>query len=189
MSDDDLPVWDVGALRAFTRHEAPEVRAWAWERLADRRDPALAPAVAEGLAKVGRAGAGGEAGNAAGTGAGGAAYDRMIEIKLSWDPDPERALANTRFWAPLSLSAEQKHSIHSPGEMERAADELPIEQVARRWVVASKPEEVVEALRAYTDLGFSHLVLHGPGHDQERFLTTLAEQVLPGLRELVPRAG
>lgn len=134
----------------------------------------LVPAVEEGLEKAGRDPA---------------TIDRMIEIKLSWDPDPERALANTRFWAPLSLSAEQKHSIHSPGEMERAADELPIEQVARRWVVASKPEEVVEALRAYTDLGFSHLVLHGPGHDQERFLTTLAEQVLPGLRELVPRAG
>ncbi len=134
----------------------------------------LVPAVEEGLEKAGRDPA---------------TIDRMIEIKLSWDPDPERALANTRFWAPLSLSAEQKHSIHSPGEMERAADELPIEQVARRWVVASQPEEVIEALRAYTDLGFSHLVLHGPGHDQERFLTTLAEQVLPGLRELVPRAG
>jgi coenzyme F420-dependent glucose-6-phosphate dehydrogenase len=116
------------------------------------------------------------------------AIDRMIEVKLSWDPDPERALENTRFWAPLSLTAEQKHSIHSPSEMERAADELPIEQVAKRWVVASRPEEVVAALRVYTDLGFDHLVVHGPGHDQERFLTTFAEQVLPGLRELEPAA-
>jgi hypothetical protein len=38
-------------------------------------------------------------------------------------------LANTRFWAPLSLSAQEKHSIHSPAQMEAAADELPIEQV------------------------------------------------------------
>ena len=65
--------------------------------------------------------------------------DRMIEIKLSWDPDPEPALENTRFWAPLSLTAEQKHSIHGPAEMEQAADELPIEQVAKRWIVASTP--------------------------------------------------
>ncbi|HWS57046.1 MAG TPA: glucose-6-phosphate dehydrogenase (coenzyme-F420) [Actinotalea sp.] len=131
----------------------------------------LVPAVDEGLAAAGRDRAD---------------IDRMIEVKVSWDPDPELALANTRFWAPLSLSAEQKHSIHSPAEMERAADELPIEQVARRWVVASRPEDVVEALRMYTDLGFDHLVVHGPGHDQERFLSTFAEQVLPGLRELVP---
>lgn len=131
----------------------------------------LIPAVARGVAESGRPGA---------------ALDRMIEIKVSWDPDPALALENTRFWAPLSLSAEQKHSIHSPAEMEAAADALPIEQVATRWIVASHPEDVVSAVRTYTDLGFTHLVLHGPGHDQERFLRTVAEQVLPGLRELVP---
>ena len=38
-----------------------------------------------------------------------------------------------------------------------------------------------KALRFYTDLGFDHLVVHGPGHDQERFLSTFCEQVLPGL--------
>ena len=131
----------------------------------------LVPAVDEGLDLAGR-----DRGS----------IDRMIEVKVSWDPDPELALANTRFWAPLSLSADQKHSIHSPAEMERAADELPIEQVARRWVVASRASDVVEALRMYTDLGFDHLVVHGPGHDQERFLSTFSDQVLPGLRELVP---
>ena len=131
----------------------------------------LIPAVAEGRAKAGRAGE---------------PIERMIEIKVSWDPDSDLALENTRFWAPLSLTAEQKHSIHSPAQMEEAADALPIEQVAKRWIVASRPEDVVEAVRFYTDLGFDHLVLHGPGHDQERFLRTLSEQVLPGLRELVP---
>jgi coenzyme F420-dependent glucose-6-phosphate dehydrogenase len=131
----------------------------------------LVPAVDEGLDRAGRA-----RGD----------IDRMIEVKVSWDPDPDRALENTRFWAPLSLTPEQKHSIHSPAEMERAADALPIEQVATRWVVASEPEQVVEAMRFYTDLGFDHLVVHGPGHDQERFLSTFAEQVLPGLRELTP---
>jgi coenzyme F420-dependent glucose-6-phosphate dehydrogenase len=131
----------------------------------------LIPAVAEGRGKGSRAGQ---------------PIDRMIEIKLSWDPDVEQALENTRFWAPLSLTAEQKHSIHSPREMESAADELPIEQVAKRWIVSADPAEVVEAVRFYTDLGFDHLVFHGPGHDQERFLRTFAEQVVPGLRELTP---
>ena len=69
--------------------------------------------------------------------------DRMIEIKISYDTDPELALENTRFWAPLSLTAEQKTSIHDPLEMEKAADELPIEQVAKRWIVASDPDEAV----------------------------------------------
>ncbi|SFB40802.1 coenzyme F420-dependent glucose-6-phosphate dehydrogenase [Amycolatopsis marina] len=110
--------------------------------------------------------------------------DRMIEIKLSYDPDPELALANTRFWAPLALSAEQKHGLADPVEMERAGDDLPIEQVASRWIVASHPDEVVEQITPYLDAGFTHLVFHGPGHDQTRFLTTFADQVLPKLRAL-----
>lgn len=50
---------------------------------------------------------------------------RLIEIKISYDRDPAVALENTRFWAPLSLTAEQKHSVNSSVEMERLADELP----------------------------------------------------------------
>lgn len=131
----------------------------------------LVPAVAEGRAAAGKP----EQGLA-----------RMIEIKLSYDPDPVQALENTRFWAPLSLDAEAKHSIHDPAEMEAAADALPIEQIASRWIVASTPEQVLSALQPYVDLGFDHLVFHAPGADQDRFLTSFAEQVLPAVRELTP---
>jgi coenzyme F420-dependent glucose-6-phosphate dehydrogenase len=110
--------------------------------------------------------------------------DRTIEIKMSYDRDHEKALENTRFWAPLSLSAEQKHSVTSADEMERLADELPIEQVAKRWIVASDPDEAVAQIKPYLDAGLNHLVFHGPGHDQERFLSQFAEDVLPKLRAL-----
>ena len=111
------------------------------------------------------------------------AIDRMIEIKISYDRDPDRALENTRFWAPLSLSAEQKHSIDDPMEMEREADELPIEQVAQRWIVAATPEAAMRQIGPYLDWGFTHLVVHGPGHDQDRFLRSFSEDVLPLIRE------
>jgi coenzyme F420-dependent glucose-6-phosphate dehydrogenase len=129
----------------------------------------LIPAVEEGAAAAGRDPAD---------------VDRMIEIKLSYDRDPDQALANTRFWAPLSLSAEQKHSVDSAVEMERLADELPIEQVAKRWIVASDPDDAVAQIKPYVDAGLNHLVFHGPGHDQERFLGQFAEDLLPRLRAL-----
>jgi coenzyme F420-dependent glucose-6-phosphate dehydrogenase len=112
------------------------------------------------------------------------AIDRMLEVKLSYDREPAQALENTRFWAPLSLTSEQKHTVDSAVEMERLCNELPIEQVARRWIVASEPEEAVAQIRPYVDAGFSHLVVHGPGHDQERFLAQFTEDVLPMLRKL-----
>jgi coenzyme F420-dependent glucose-6-phosphate dehydrogenase len=112
------------------------------------------------------------------------AIDRMIEIKLSYDPDPARALENTRFWAPLALPAEQKAGLEDPLEMEKAADDLPIEQIASRWIVSADPDEVVEQVRPYVDVGFTHLVFHAPGHDQTRFLTAFSDRVVPKLREL-----
>jgi coenzyme F420-dependent glucose-6-phosphate dehydrogenase len=110
--------------------------------------------------------------------------DRMIEIKLSYDRDPMLALENTRFWAPLSLTAEQKHAIDDPLEMERLCNELPIEHVARRWIVASDAETALAQIKPYVDAGLNHLVFHGPGADQMRFLDQFTEDVVPGLRAL-----
>jgi coenzyme F420-dependent glucose-6-phosphate dehydrogenase len=127
----------------------------------------LLPAVAAGAEKAGR--------NVA-------EIDHMIEIKLSYDPDPALALENTRFWAPLSLSKEQKHDITDPSEMEKAADALPIEQVAERWIVGSDPDDTVARIGEYIDAGFNHLVFHAPGHDQARFMSAFERDLAPRLR-------
>jgi len=129
----------------------------------------LLPAVAEGAAKAERRID---------------EIDKMIEIKISYDTDAELALENTRFWAPLSLSAEQKHSIDDPMEMERAADELPISQVAKRWIVASDPDDAVARVKPYLDVGLNHLVFHAPGHDQRRFLELFERDLAPRLRDM-----
>ena len=78
-----------------------------------------------------------------------------------------------------SLTPEQKHGLYDPVAMAAAADALPIEQVAQRWIVATSPEEVTEQVRPYVEAGFTHLVLHGPGHDQKRFLDQVSRDVLP----------
>ena len=108
--------------------------------------------------------------------------DRMIEIKLSYDTDYDTALNNTRFWSPLSLSKEQKHDITDPIEMEKAADALPIEQIASRWIVGNDPDAVVSEIAQYVDAGLNHLVFHAPGHDQRRFLELFERDLAPRLR-------
>ncbi|WP_378144116.1 glucose-6-phosphate dehydrogenase (coenzyme-F420) [Cnuibacter sp. UC19_7] len=110
--------------------------------------------------------------------------DRMIEIKLSYDTDYDTALENTRFWAPLALSKEQKHDITDPVEMEKAADALPIEQIASRWIVGADPDEVVAQIAQYVDAGLNHLVFHAPGQDQRRFLELFERDLAPRLRAL-----
>src|SRR5207302_2095976 len=110
--------------------------------------------------------------------------DKMIEVKVSFDTDRQRALDDTRYWGALALSAQEKTHLEDPIEMERLADALPTERTASRWIVSTDPEEHVEQIRFYTDLGFNHLVFHAPGEDQKRFLDLYAANVMPKLRQL-----
>jgi coenzyme F420-dependent glucose-6-phosphate dehydrogenase len=127
----------------------------------------LLPKVEEGLQRAGRRGN---------------SIERMIEVKVSFDTDRDRAMEDTRHWAALALTPEEKMNVEDPLEMERLAAALPLERAASRWIVSADPEEQLAQIRPYYEHGFTHLVFHAPGPDQSRFLRLYAEQVLPLLR-------
>src|SRR3546814_1037213 len=106
----------------------------------------------------------------------------MIEVKVSYHPDHGTAMEKTRFWAPLALSPEEKRDVHDPIEMQRLAGELPIERAASRFIVSTDPDEHVEKIARYIELGFRHLVFHDPGADQAEFLRSYGTEILPRLR-------
>jgi coenzyme F420-dependent glucose-6-phosphate dehydrogenase len=109
-----------------------------------------------------------------------AGLKRMIEIKVSYDRDRERALSNTHWWAALALTPEQKEGVEDPVEMERLADEN-VERAHTRFICSDDPDEVAEAIGRYLELGFDELVFHAPGTDQVRFLEQFGADVLPKL--------
>jgi coenzyme F420-dependent glucose-6-phosphate dehydrogenase len=128
----------------------------------------LTDKVAEGLQKSGRSGY---------------PLEKMIEVKVSFDTDAQQAKELTRHWAALALAPEEKMGVEDPIEMEKRADALPLDRAASRWIVSSDPDEQVERIRPYVELGFNHLVFHAPGPDQARFIKLYAEQVFPRLRK------
>jgi coenzyme F420-dependent glucose-6-phosphate dehydrogenase len=169
--EEQVPIWLAGSGPAATRYagrvgdgyittsgKAPELYT-----------DTLLPAVREGAEKAGRS-----------TGD----IEMMIEVKVSFDHDRDEAMRATHFWGALGLSAEQKAGVEDPVEMQRLADELSVEQTAKRFIVSTDPDEHVERIRTYVDLGFNHLVFHAPGPDQERFLRLYGAEILPRLRAL-----
>lgn len=129
----------------------------------------LLPAVRDGVGKSGRSLAD---------------LDMVIEVKVSYDISRSRAMSSTKFWGALGLTPDQKAGVEDPVEMQRLADELSIEQTAKRFIVSTDPEEHVERIKAYIQLGFNHLVFHSPDHDQSRFLRRYGSEILPRLRAL-----
>ena len=116
----------------------------------------LLPAVAEGAAAADRDPA---------------TIDRMIEIKMSYDRDPDRALENCRFWAPLSLTAgaeAQRGLGGGDGAAGRRAADRAGGQALDRGLRPGR--RALAQIQPYLDAGLNHLVFHGPGDDQPRFL-------------------
>jgi coenzyme F420-dependent glucose-6-phosphate dehydrogenase len=109
------------------------------------------------------------------------AIERTIEVKVSFDTDRQRAFEDTKIWAALALPAEDKVAIHDAREMERKAASVA-DQAHRRWLVSNDPDEHIEQIRPYLELGFTHLIFHAPGDDQSRFLKLYAQEILPRLR-------
>ena len=122
--------------------------------------------VAEGASKAGR-----DVGDIA----------KLIEIKVSYDTDVSAAERACHWWGALALTPEEKQSTEDPLELERLADAHP-ERAASRFIVSADPDEVVDRIAPYVELGFEELVFHAPGPDQHRFLELFARDVLPRLR-------
>ena len=108
--------------------------------------------------------------------------DLMIELKVSFHEDLEKARQDTRYWGALALSPEEKTGVEDPLEMQRRADALPVERTVTRWICSSDPDEHCTRIEDYLNMGFKHLVFHAPGPDQDRFLRLYADQILPQLR-------
>lgn len=65
--------------------------------------------------------------------------------------------------------------------MERLADENA-DKASSRFIVSDDPDEVVERIAPYVELGFTELVFHSPGDDQPRAIELFTRDVLPRLR-------
>jgi coenzyme F420-dependent glucose-6-phosphate dehydrogenase len=166
-----VPIWLAASGPAATRFAGRQGDGYI---TTSGKDPALytdtlLPAVREGAQAAGRDVAD---------------IDMMIEVKVSFDHDRGAAMEATRFWGALGLTAEQKSGVEDPVEMQRLADGLSVEQTARRFIVSTDPDEHVEKIKTYLDLGFNHLVFHAPGPDQAKFLTLYGAEILPRLRAL-----
>ena len=169
--DEPVPIYLAGSGPAATRYAGRAGDGYITTSGKGRElyEETLLPAVREGAEKGGRELAD---------------LDLMIEVKVSFDHDRAAAMEATRFWGALGLSAEQKSGVEDPVEMQRLADELSTEQTAKRFIVSTDPEEHVERIAEYLELGFTHLVFHAPGPDQERFLRLYGSEILPRLRAL-----
>ncbi|MXV60561.1 TIGR03557 family F420-dependent LLM class oxidoreductase [Natronorubrum sp. JWXQ-INN-674] len=102
---------------------------------------------------------------------------RTRQLLISYDPDYDRALESTGFWrGPPAIGFDQE--IYDPREIEAAGREMPIEEMADEFFIATDPAEIREQLARLENAGFDEVELLSSSPDQEKFIETMESEVL-----------
>src|SRR5918992_3694206 len=118
-----------------------------------------------------------------------ATMPKILQVKVSYAPTMEEATeAAVRDW-PKGGMAFPKGDIREPEDFEAMAKLVRPDNYKNRVLIASDPEEHVNYLQHFIDLGFGEIYVHNVGRDQEPFLAFYGEKVIPRLRWPVEGVG
>jgi coenzyme F420-dependent glucose-6-phosphate dehydrogenase len=109
--------------------------------------------------------------------------DWMIEMKVSYDPDEERALEACKIWGATLVPGILNQPIADPRELEERGKEIQEEAFRKGWLISPDPEDHIQQVEAYAKLGFRSIQIHSSSPDEEAFLRFYGREVLPYLRE------
>lgn len=109
---------------------------------------------------------------------------KHVELWVSYDEDYDRALNSARFWSGTLLIPEV-FDIADPREIEEMGRAKVSEEDFKRsgWIIETDIEKHLKRIERYIKLGFDTITFLSSSPDQEKFIRTYGEKVLPHLRE------
>ncbi len=107
---------------------------------------------------------------------------RVLQVHVSWDPDPDTALGIAHDqWRSNVFPPPLCWDLDTPEAFEQASAHVTPEGVTSAVRVSADLGQHTAWLAEYLDLGFDELYLHHVGKEQEAFIDAFGEHVLPQL--------
>jgi probable non-F420 flavinoid oxidoreductase len=111
----------------------------------------------------------------------------VLQVHVSYDPDPERALAVAfEEWHSNVFPPPLCWDLDTPQAFELASAHVTPADVAKVVRVSSDLGQHAAWIAEYADLGFDDIYLHQVGPEQQNFLDAFGEHVLPQLDVVAP---
>jgi alkanesulfonate monooxygenase SsuD/methylene tetrahydromethanopterin reductase-like flavin-dependent oxidoreductase (luciferase family) len=116
-------------------------------------------------------------------GGGGDGKPMVLQVHVSWAPTYDEALAVAHDqWRTNVFQPPVPWELTTVAEFDEAARHVRPEDMPGSVLVSEDPGRFVQWVREAAELGFDPIVLHHVGQEQQRFLETFGERVLPELR-------
>jgi probable non-F420 flavinoid oxidoreductase len=111
----------------------------------------------------------------------------VLQVHLSYDPDPDRALAIAfEEWRSNVFPPPLCWDLDTPQAFELASAHVTPADVAKVVRISSDLGQHAAWIDEYVELGFDEIYLHHVGQEQRGFLDAFGEHVLPQLAVTAP---
>ncbi|AUX40581.1 luciferase [Sorangium cellulosum] len=113
---------------------------------------------------------------------GGEGKPMVLQVKIAYDPDERVALREAHEqWRTNVLPPRLLASLTVPEHFDAAASFVRPEDVAAQVHVSADPARHAAWLREHAELGFDAIYVHNVTSNQQAFIDTFGERVLPAL--------
>jgi alkanesulfonate monooxygenase SsuD/methylene tetrahydromethanopterin reductase-like flavin-dependent oxidoreductase (luciferase family) len=107
---------------------------------------------------------------------------KLLQLHMSWAETQEEALQNALKEWPNGGMAFPKQDIRSPEDFAEMAKLVRPENYKNRMLISPDLDEHRAQIQQFVDLGFDEIHVHNVGRNQEQFIKSFGEQVIPKLR-------
>lgn len=108
---------------------------------------------------------------------------KLMEFKVSYDVDYDRALSATLFWGSSAIPRNLREKISDPRELEDMVTSAEIEKIKKTWLIATDSEEIIKSLENFLKLRMDIIFIHSASPNERKFLNMLGRDILPWMRE------
>lgn len=110
-----------------------------------------------------------------------------LQVHLSWAESEEQALAIAHEqWKTNVFGSVLAWNLETPEQFDEAARFVQPEDVRQSVLVSADPDQHIEWLKRYVDMGFDRIYLHHVGQEQAEFIEVFGGKVVAALQDRGP---
>jgi coenzyme F420-dependent glucose-6-phosphate dehydrogenase len=106
---------------------------------------------------------------------------RMVEMKVSYDEDYDKALNSLSVWKATTIPSIFSRPISDPRELDKMGETVDPARLAGK--VYTDMEHLIRKIEEYIKIGFNEIQVGSSSPDEEKFIREFGKKALPYLQE------
>ncbi len=110
--------------------------------------------------------------------------EKIVEYKVSYDEDYEKAFNSSMFWRATMIKNVFSSKIADPRELEeKAKREVSDETIKKSVQITTSIEDCIKSIEAYVKAGFTRVYVHSTSPDEINFIKNFCQKIIPYFAE------